>query len=557
MTGYVHSCEWLEATLCVKLQLPLYTRIAYGLSAIASAAMSTSQSNLLIFYSSVLGLRQDLTTLAIGLSSVLDGMTDPLMAFASDNMRTRWGRRHPMMFVAVVPACLANMMLWSPPAKGASSGTLFWHLFSSLFLFNTAVSLFDIPSGALVNELSTDAHERTALINTRTAFGWLSGTALAVYIARCLLVPSEAGAQDGFFNEGGYRAIGGLTATVMGLAMVVSAVATSPHIQHLSRQAPRQITSWRELLGRFLEPLQIHNVRVCFGASIALALEQGIMFGLMPYYVVFFFGFTPGESAWFKIAGILSVVISFSVTPNLSRSLGKWRAIKRLVYVQLVCNPLPILLRALGLLFDNGTSGLFYFFALYSIGAGTVIISMGTLNSSLMMDMVEEGAERTGRRDEAVFFMAISFCSRVVSAVGLWMSGFIVSAAGISGKPSGGGTITAAQSRTLAMLHIPVGIGVGVTALRIFMRYRPEDTSAAMAALARRVRQREQVPTYSDAGVAHHEQLAVGRRGAAAHRASGMVALADEDPRPDEHEEAELHASSSRRSDEPPKIELV
>ena len=53
----------------------------------------------------------------------------------------------------------------------------------------------------------------------------------------------------------------------------------------------------------------------------------------------------------------------------------------------------------------------------------------------------------TGRRDEATFFMAISFCSRVVSAVGLWFSGFIVSAAGISGRPSGGGTITAAQSR--------------------------------------------------------------------------------------------------------------
>ena len=69
----------------------------------------------LFYYKQVLGLSGTLTGLAIGISIIWDGISDPLVGAWSDRLRSRIGRRHPLMIAAVIPMAAGFVMLYGPP----------------------------------------------------------------------------------------------------------------------------------------------------------------------------------------------------------------------------------------------------------------------------------------------------------------------------------------------------------------------------------------------------------------------------------------------------------
>ena len=39
----------------------------------------------------------------------------PIVGQISDNLRTRWGRRHPFMYLSAIPVAVSYLLLWNPP----------------------------------------------------------------------------------------------------------------------------------------------------------------------------------------------------------------------------------------------------------------------------------------------------------------------------------------------------------------------------------------------------------------------------------------------------------
>ena len=70
-----------------------------------------------------------MTSAALSIAIVIDAITDPIIGYISDNWRSRWGRRHPFMYLAIVPICVSYAFMWNPPADVmASEGALFVYL---------------------------------------------------------------------------------------------------------------------------------------------------------------------------------------------------------------------------------------------------------------------------------------------------------------------------------------------------------------------------------------------------------------------------------------------
>mgnify|MGYP001467173321 CR=1 FL=1 len=65
----------------------------------------------LIYYNQVLGLDAYLVTIALAIALIFDAISDPLVGIWSDRVRTRWGRRHPFMYLAVIPFALSYYFL--------------------------------------------------------------------------------------------------------------------------------------------------------------------------------------------------------------------------------------------------------------------------------------------------------------------------------------------------------------------------------------------------------------------------------------------------------------
>ena len=83
------------------------TRALYGAGGAVYAVKESAYTMfILLFYTQVLGLSGATTGVAIGLSLLWDGISDPLVGTLSDRLRSRWGRRFPFMLLSTVPAGL-------------------------------------------------------------------------------------------------------------------------------------------------------------------------------------------------------------------------------------------------------------------------------------------------------------------------------------------------------------------------------------------------------------------------------------------------------------------
>ena len=110
-----------------------------------------------------------------------DAVSDPIIGHFSDNLRTRWGRRRPLLLVGgILVAVFFVVIWWVPkgemvhawfPTESGFQAFQLVYILISLLLFYTACTIFEIPHGALGMEMTTDYHERTRLFSAKSFVG--------------------------------------------------------------------------------------------------------------------------------------------------------------------------------------------------------------------------------------------------------------------------------------------------------------------------------------------------------------------------------------------------
>src|SRR5580693_4873583 len=92
-------------------------KLFYSLGQVAqSGAFDTAIPFVFFYYTAVLGLSGGMVGAALAISLCFDAVADPLIGSWSDNFSSRFGRRLPLMIVAVPLMSVALGLLFSPPA---------------------------------------------------------------------------------------------------------------------------------------------------------------------------------------------------------------------------------------------------------------------------------------------------------------------------------------------------------------------------------------------------------------------------------------------------------
>ena len=113
----------------------------------------------------------------LALSRVFDGLTDPIVGFISDRIRTRWGRRKPFILIGM-PIFMAGVwLLWIPPIEftevtwlGLTFNTGYPYLLGALVILYIGATIQDVPYSAWGAELARDYNERTLVMSWKEAF---------------------------------------------------------------------------------------------------------------------------------------------------------------------------------------------------------------------------------------------------------------------------------------------------------------------------------------------------------------------------------------------------
>ncbi len=394
------------------------TKLAYGFGSVAYGIKDGGFSYFfLIFYSQVMGVDASLVGLVLFLALVFDAFSDPLIGYFSDNTRSRWGRRHPYMYAAVVPIAVAYYFVWNPP-DGLTGNALFPYMLLMAILVRTLITLYEIPCSSLIAELTTDYNERTRLQSYRFASGWSGGILFTAFALAVLLVPEE-GAASGIFNVEGYGRMGFYASLFIVLSILVCAIGTHRHIPELHQvETPLQLSLGR-VYRELIETLATRSMGGIMLVMVFGTIASGLSAGLSFYLSTFFWEFSTQQISLLTVSLLVSALVSVVLSPLLSIRFGKKRGAFIVGLAALILQPAPVVLRLLGLMPENGDPLLFPIILVLQILDVGLVIVFQTLAFSMVADMVEDSEVRTQRRSEGVFFAAIGFARKINQGLGL------------------------------------------------------------------------------------------------------------------------------------------
>ena len=374
---------------------------------------------ILFYYKQVLGLSGTLTGIAIAMSIIWDAVSDPLVGAWSDNLRTRWGRRHPLMLASVLPIALSFIALFAPPAAALQSQTvLFFWLLGTVIALRTGLTFFMIPYLALGAEIASDYHERTRLASTRTNLGWFVGVATSA-VALLLLFADNAGV-DGRFIVENYQRYGWINAAAV---LVFSAICLCGTWHYIPTLAKSTTTPGDHLLRNILSTFRNRNFRYVVLLETAVGGMGGILSTLLMVNFTYFWELSTLQvSLLFGGPPILAIFIVTLSSGFLNRHLEK----QQLLQLSCAVCALNFLwltpLKLLGWLPEEAGIVFALVFANYALWVTTTI--MRTVASHAMLaDIADEHELETGQRQEGVMFAAAFFASKFISGFGYIVAG--------------------------------------------------------------------------------------------------------------------------------------
>lgn len=240
-------------------KLPFGTKFAFGFGQLGEALfMGLTLTFVPIFYNQAVGLSAEYVGIALFVGIFADAISDPLVGSISDRWRSRFGRRHPFLFVSAPPLALCLYMLFQPPqvlleiVPGTSLPEqlpLFLWMTAWLLLGRFFLTLYVIPHLALGAELSTDYNERASVYSYNAMFGFFFGPMVAFvawtyFFAGESLRVSDGAMVAGQLNPENYQGIAILAAIGIVLGIWICAAFTLKQVHRLP-QPPLDLPAFK------------------------------------------------------------------------------------------------------------------------------------------------------------------------------------------------------------------------------------------------------------------------------------------------------------------------
>ena len=462
-------------------RVPVRTKLAYGLGAVAYGVKDNGFAVFLgFYYNQVVGMPPQLVGFILAAALLFDAFIDPALGVMSDRTRSRLGRRHPWLYASALPIALCWVLLWYPP-DGSQAQILGW-LGVTAVLTRAAIAANEVPSLALAPELTQDYHERTVVLRYRFLFGWVGGLGMLILAYGVFLRP-PFGALTGPEAVTGYQYYGIAGAVIMAVTVLISAWGTQRRALE-ARHPPVEVMGFADTARALVHTLSDRAFLILMAAGLFGYVQQGVGFAISQYMLTFVWQFSPLQILFNSLSLIGGAILAFLIALPVSKALGKPKAVALFAFAGATLNAMPFILRFAGVMPEPGSNALLMaVISMNAIGTGFGIAAM-ILSASMMSDVVESAQERTGRREEGLFFSGALFVQKCASGVGLLVVGLILYAVSFPAQAVAG-EVPAAAIDGMTAVHVGLLFFLaGMTALivRLFP-FGEADHAARVAAL--------------------------------------------------------------------------
>ncbi|HAZ00276.1 MAG TPA: hypothetical protein DCY38_05765 [Opitutae bacterium] len=458
-------------------KVPLRTKVTWGFGGLADNFMFNTLTALgTLVYVQHFGLSPALAGLALALPRLIDAFTDPWIGNLSDNLKSKYGRRRPLMFFGVIACALLLPLLWTPIGVETAqnpwfSNIPFFYIVTVGSLLAVAYTLFVVPYTALGFELTPDYDERTRVIVWRMYIG-LIGSVSAGWLFRLA-------AADTFPNLGN-----GAFWVSVGVALVVLVSGLIPTFgckEDLKIEEQEPIR-----LGEAIKYTMTNKPFVILFIAyvtiiVALFSAQSIAPLLMLHYV-----FNGSEKAigdftgWFTTLAVALSYGSMFFIGFLSTRFNK--RIAMMIGLGFVL---------LGTMLNYIAIDPRWPWALYVVGAVTFIGMQGCwlMIDSMVADVCDDDELKTGRRREGMFSSVKGFALKAAQGITFGLGGYMATAAGYDPQvvdSVGLDEATAVKMKALLVGFQSLGLLLAILMMWFYpiSRQRAEETQRLLEAKA-------------------------------------------------------------------------
>jgi GPH family glycoside/pentoside/hexuronide:cation symporter len=372
-----------------------------------------------------LGVAPGLISTVLLLKTAVDGVSDALFGWISDNTRSRWGRRRPFILVGGILAGMGLPLLFAV-GRGWSDSEYFVFMLVSTCLFVPLMSCFVMPWNSLGAEMTPDYHERTSVMSWKNSIQKIPELAMfvAAQFTTLAIFNGADGKPDILFGAQVYTTLlGGIMVVVSVLIFLLTRERYYERVvARTTRRVPLKDTLYRTLKNQ--------PFRQMLGMMLTYNMAT-VMVGTLGYYATVYYvcgGNVVEATKWnslMGVAGLVSGLFGINFAGRVARAYGKRNALMTVLVLGILAfigdwffyNPrLPWLQ-----LFASG--------GVAFIGAG-----FWTIYGSAMADVIDHDELDSGQRREGSFAACGSWISKVGLALGSGSSGWILQITGFDSK---------------------------------------------------------------------------------------------------------------------------
>jgi len=383
--------------------IPLGMKFGYGVGDFANnMGFQVCALFLIYFFTDVFMIPAAAAGSIFMVSKLWDAISDPLMGVISDRTSTRWGRLRPYLLFGSFPLGLSVFLLFLGP--DLSENTRIIYGYATFIFFSTAITVVNVPYGAMTADLTMDFKERSTLTGFRETFGLL-GTLFAAGATKPLvaLFPDEAT---------GFRMVG-LIYGILIVAIILVSFFTV-------KERGARIKEEHQSLTQNLKVIAVNHPFIILAISTTLYM---VAINLIAAVINYYFKYNLSAEMFIPIA-FLALFVTAALCMPLYVFISNRKSKKFTSYLGM-----SILGIMLVFVFFFGEKNLMLTLVFFVI-AGIGIPAFYQLPWAMIPDTVEYSQWKTGLRREGTLYGCYFFCFKFGSAISGFIAGWGLDFAG-------------------------------------------------------------------------------------------------------------------------------
>ena len=350
---------------------------------------------------------------------IIDAITDPIMGMVVDNTKSKMGKSRPYLLFVPILMGISTIMCFSSPDL-SDTGKLIW-VYVSYILWGICFTAMDTPYWSLSANITQSAQGRTKIITSARTIAF--GGSLVVSVFTLPLV-----AKFGNWT---------IVAVIYSITAALCTWITVWGVREIKtdRKPQKQGLNQLKELFKTNKPLRIVLI-----SMLMLEITYALRNGFSIYYIKYNFNaelYIPIVTGISIVSGMLGGIC----TPAITKKFGK----RNTALFGIGINALGFL--SIFILKYSNLSMLLVINTVMGLAEGAANISL----ASMVADCVEYGEWKTGKRSEGMIFSSNIFKTKLASAIGGALCGYVLAFVGYTAN-------TTQTTTTLNGIHIMYSI---------------------------------------------------------------------------------------------------